>query len=162
MRLREIRVIDHNEQSVDPQQITNPNRRTSSLHDIDVGVDDHRRRRRLSRRRSPCVEERLYEKSWSGRMIQLAFQQVDVFTSQPFLGNPLAVVVRADVLTDAQMAAFANSTNLSETTFHLQPTVSALAHGEVCRPFLAGPIFRKRISHQRYPDQGSSRVSKAA
>jgi len=50
-----------------------------------------------------------------------AFQQVDVFSSEPFLGNPLAVVIAADALTDQQMAAFANWTNLSETTFLLQP-----------------------------------------
>ncbi len=35
----------------------------------------------------------------------------------------MAVVVGADGLTDAQMAAFANWTNLSETTFLLRPTV---------------------------------------
>jgi PhzF family phenazine biosynthesis protein len=50
------------------------------------------------------------------------FCQVDVFTSQALRGNPLAVVVGADALTDAQMAAFANWTNLSETTFLLRPT----------------------------------------
>jgi PhzF family phenazine biosynthesis protein len=49
------------------------------------------------------------------------FQQVDVFSSQPLGGNPLAVVVGADALDDAQMAAFARWTNLSETTFLLQP-----------------------------------------
>ncbi len=55
----------------------------------------------------------------------LAFQQVDVFGSAPFKGNPLAVVLGADGLTDAQMAAFANWTNLSETTFLLKPTDAA-------------------------------------
>jgi len=50
------------------------------------------------------------------------FHQVDVFTSQPLRGNPLAVVVGADALPDTQMAAFANWTNLSETTFLLRPT----------------------------------------
>lgn len=55
-------------------------------------------------------------------MTEFVFQQVDVFTSQPLLGNPLAVVVGADALTDAQMAALANWTNLSETTFLLRPT----------------------------------------
>jgi PhzF family phenazine biosynthesis protein len=55
-------------------------------------------------------------------MTDFAFQQVDVFASQPLRGNPLAVVVGADALSDAQMAAFANWTNLSETTFLLRPT----------------------------------------
>jgi PhzF family phenazine biosynthesis protein len=54
---------------------------------------------------------------------EFAFQQVDVFTTQPLRGNPLAVVIAADALTDAQMAAFANWTNLSETTFLLRPRV---------------------------------------
>jgi PhzF family phenazine biosynthesis protein len=55
-------------------------------------------------------------------LTEFAFSQVDVFTSQPLRGNPLAVVVGADALTDAQMAALANWTNLSETTFLLCPT----------------------------------------
>ncbi|WJH39822.1 PhzF family phenazine biosynthesis protein [Aliirhizobium terrae] len=37
-------------------------------------------------------------------------------------GNPLAVVIGADALSDAEMQAFANWTNLSETTFLLKPT----------------------------------------
>jgi PhzF family phenazine biosynthesis protein len=54
-------------------------------------------------------------------MAEFTFQQVDVFTTQPLRGNPLAVVVGADALTETQMAAFANWTNLSETTFLLRP-----------------------------------------
>jgi PhzF family phenazine biosynthesis protein len=50
-----------------------------------------------------------------------SFQQVDVFSSQPIRGNPLAVVMDADGLSDAEMRAFANWTNLSETTFVLKP-----------------------------------------
>jgi len=49
------------------------------------------------------------------------FRQVDVFTAEPYLGNPLAVVLGADGLTDAQMQQFAHWTNLSETTFLLTP-----------------------------------------
>jgi PhzF family phenazine biosynthesis protein len=55
-------------------------------------------------------------------MPTLAFNQVDVFTATPYKGNPLAVVIGADTLSDPQMAAFANWTNLSETTFLLEPT----------------------------------------
>lgn len=54
-----------------------------------------------------------------------AFQQVDVFSSRPLKGNPLAVVLGADTLSDAQMAEFANWTHLSETTFLLRPTLAA-------------------------------------
>src|SRR3712207_5205946 len=50
------------------------------------------------------------------------FSQVDVFSAEPFLGNPVAVVHDADDLGDDQMAAFARWTNLSETTFLLSPT----------------------------------------
>ena len=55
-------------------------------------------------------------------MPSFSFQQVDVFASAPLKGNPLAVVIGADGLSDAAMAAFANWTNLSETTFLLKPT----------------------------------------
>ncbi|KGN31941.1 phenazine biosynthesis protein PhzF [Knoellia sinensis KCTC 19936] len=54
----------------------------------------------------------------------LPFRQVDVFSAEPWLGNPLAVVHQADGLTDAQMADFARWTNLSETTFLCTPTDS--------------------------------------
>lgn len=50
------------------------------------------------------------------------FSQLDVFTATPLKGNPLAVVHDADGLSDAEMAAFARWTNLSETTFLLPPT----------------------------------------
>lgn len=50
------------------------------------------------------------------------FSQLDVFTTTPTLGNALAVVHDADGLSEAEMAAFARWTNLSETTFLLQPT----------------------------------------
>jgi PhzF family phenazine biosynthesis protein len=49
------------------------------------------------------------------------FAQVDVFTDQPYQGNPVAVVLDADGLTDEDMLRFANWTNLSETTFVLPP-----------------------------------------
>lgn len=48
--------------------------------------------------------------------------EVDVFTSGALMGNPLAVVFDADDLSTEQMEAFANWTNLSETTFLLKPT----------------------------------------
>ncbi|NMG01681.1 PhzF family phenazine biosynthesis protein [Azoarcus taiwanensis] len=52
----------------------------------------------------------------------LRFSQLDVFTDRPLLGNPVAVVHDAEGLDDAEMAAFARWTNLSETTFLLPPT----------------------------------------
>ncbi|WP_413507082.1 PhzF family phenazine biosynthesis protein [Serratia proteamaculans] len=52
----------------------------------------------------------------------VAFKQVDVFSELPFGGNPLAVILDADVLSDDEMAAIARWTHLSETTFVLTPT----------------------------------------
>lgn len=42
---------------------------------------------------------------------------LDVFTDQPFTGNPLAVFLEADGLATATMQALANELNLAETVF---------------------------------------------
>ena len=55
-------------------------------------------------------------------MKERRFAQVDVFTSVPYKGNPVAVVLDGAGLTDAEMQGFANWTNLSETTFVLPAT----------------------------------------
>jgi PhzF family phenazine biosynthesis protein len=52
------------------------------------------------------------------------FAQVDVFTTAPYRGNPVAVVLDGSGLGTAEMQRFANWTNLSETTFVLEPTVA--------------------------------------
>jgi PhzF family phenazine biosynthesis protein len=54
---------------------------------------------------------------------QHRYTEVDVFTDRALKGNALAVVFDADGLSDEQMAEFARWTNLSETTFLLQPTI---------------------------------------
>lgn len=59
----------------------------------------------------------------------LDFRQVDVFSDAALRGNPVAVVHDADGLDDAQMAAFARWTNLSETTFLLAPSDDGAARG---------------------------------
>jgi PhzF family phenazine biosynthesis protein len=56
------------------------------------------------------------------------FKQVDAFTSRPLFGNPVAVVLGADGLSDDDMQRFAAWTNLSETTFVLTPTVAQPAY----------------------------------
>lgn len=56
-------------------------------------------------------------------MKNCSFKQVDVFTSKPFKGNPVAVVMDANELTTEQMQMIANWTNLSETTFVLPATL---------------------------------------
>lgn len=50
------------------------------------------------------------------------YEVVDVFTSQPLRGNPVAVVLDARDLSSETMQAIARWTNLSETTFVLPPT----------------------------------------
>ena len=52
----------------------------------------------------------------------LRYEVVDVFTDQPFTGNPLAVVLDADELSGAQMQAMAREFQLSETAFVVSPT----------------------------------------
>jgi PhzF family phenazine biosynthesis protein len=47
------------------------------------------------------------------------FSQVDVFSSEPFLGNPVAVVLDGTGLTGEQMQLMAQWANLSETAFVL-------------------------------------------
>lgn len=55
-------------------------------------------------------------------MPAFTYAQVDVFTGVALKGNGLGVVIAADGITSEQMQAFANWTNLSETTFLLKPT----------------------------------------
>jgi PhzF family phenazine biosynthesis protein len=49
------------------------------------------------------------------------FAQVDVFTTEPYAGNPVAVVLDGAGLSRDAMVRFAHWTNLSETTFVLPP-----------------------------------------
>jgi len=55
----------------------------------------------------------------SKEMQRFPFVQLDVFSSAPFLGNPLAVLPDARGLSDQQMQAIAREMNLAETTFVL-------------------------------------------
>jgi PhzF family phenazine biosynthesis protein len=50
------------------------------------------------------------------------FRQVDVFTTTPYRGNPVAVVLDGSGLETEEMLRFAQWTNLSETTFVLPPS----------------------------------------
>lgn len=60
-------------------------------------------------------------------MNRYRFLQLDVFTDQPFAGNPLAVFPEAEGLSDEVMLKIAREMNLSETVFVLpsdKPNVS--------------------------------------
>lgn len=54
--------------------------------------------------------------------MKLAYLLLDVFTRERFKGNPLAVVPKADGLSDAQMQMIAKEFNLSETVFFCKPS----------------------------------------
>jgi trans-2,3-dihydro-3-hydroxyanthranilate isomerase len=53
--------------------------------------------------------------------MKLDYLLLDVFTTSPFAGNPLAVVAAADGLLDDQMQAVAREFGLSETVFLTRP-----------------------------------------
>jgi len=57
-------------------------------------------------------------------MTRVLFKTVDVFTTVPFKGNPVAVVLDANGLTTEQMQQIASWTNLSETTFIVPATTT--------------------------------------
>ena len=63
----------------------------------------------------------------------ITFHTLDVFTTTPFAGNPLAVVLDAKDLTTAQMQTIAREFNLSETIF-VQPPANP-AHTAKVRIF---------------------------
>ncbi len=65
----------------------------------------------------------------------LKFYQADVFTAQPFGGNPVAVFPDADGLTDDELQQIAREMNLSETVFVFSPTdPSAIARLRIFTP----------------------------
>ncbi len=54
--------------------------------------------------------------------MQRRLAEVDVFGSGAYAGNPVAVVLDGEGLSDGHMQRFANWTNFSETTYVLPPT----------------------------------------
>lgn len=54
--------------------------------------------------------------------MKLRYVLLDVFTDRPLSGNPLAVVLDADRLTDSEMQSIAAEFNLSETVFIQKPS----------------------------------------
>ena len=56
---------------------------------------------------------------------RLQFYHADVFTDEPFGGNPVAVFPDADGLTDVELQQIAREMNLSETVFVFPPTDKA-------------------------------------
>ncbi|MFC3550158.1 PhzF family phenazine biosynthesis protein [Lysobacter cavernae] len=80
------------------------------------------------------------------------YLQLDVFADRPGAGNPLAVVLDADGLDDAQMQAIARWTRLPETTFVFPPT----APGASYRIRMFSP--RREVPFAGHPSVGTAHV----
>ncbi len=93
-------------------------------------------------------------------MRQRPFQQVDVFTATPYLGNPLAVVLDGEGLSGEQMQQFTNWTNLSEATFVLPPTEAGRAGGADYRVRIFSP--GRELPFAGHPTLGSCHAWLAA
>jgi len=92
-------------------------------------------------------------------MRNLAFVQVDVFTSRPFEGNQLAVLMDASGLDTAQMQAIAREMNLSETTFVIpRPFEEERDHGHRVRIF----TVNEELPFAGHPTLGTAWVLRLA
>ncbi len=67
-------------------------------------------------------------------MSNYRFIQLDVFTREPFTGNPLAVFPEAEGISDEDMLKIAREMNLSETVFVLKPDDSKADNAESKTP----------------------------
>lgn len=82
--------------------------------------------------------------------------QVDVFTSQAYWGNPVAVVLDGTGLSDSAMQRFARWTQLSETTFVLPPSPKGQADGADYRLRIFTP--GGELPFAGHPTLGSARA----
>ncbi len=90
-------------------------------------------------------------------MPTLDYSVVDVFTSEPLAGNPLAVVMNTCGLTTEQMQAIAREFNLSETTFiERREAAMERAEGVRVRIFTA----REELNFAGHPTLGTASVLK--
>src|SRR6478752_2619951 len=87
-------------------------------------------------------------------MRTVRFKQVDVFTARPFFGNPVAVILDAQGLSDDEMARIAAWTNLSETTFVL-PSARASYRLRIFTP-------RAELTFAGHPTIGSAHAVREA
>jgi trans-2,3-dihydro-3-hydroxyanthranilate isomerase len=77
-------------------------------------------------------------------MSNYRFVQLDVFTQEPFAGNPLAVFPEAEGLTDEQMMKIAREMNLSETVYVLKPDSNQQTANSK-QPADSAPIVLRRL-----------------
>jgi trans-2,3-dihydro-3-hydroxyanthranilate isomerase len=77
-------------------------------------------------------------------MSKYRFVQLDVFTSEPFAGNALAVFPEAEGLSDDEMMKIAREMNLSETVFVFEPDSKQLtANGKQPAGSAAPSVLRR-------------------
>ena len=86
-------------------------------------------------------------------MRQRPYLQVDVFTPEPYRGNPLAVVLDGEGLTAEAMQQFTDWTHLSEATFVLPPTPEGRAAGADYRVRIFSP--GRELPFAGHPTLGS-------
>jgi len=82
-----------------------------------------------------------------------SFRQVDVFTTTPYRGNPLAVVLDAEGLSDDEMCRFTRWMGLSESAFVL-PASRSDADYRVRIFTSAAPTTARRLSAYELPFAG--------
>jgi len=87
---------------------------------------------------------------------QRRYRVLDVFAERAPAGNPLAVVIDGGDLTGEEMQAYANWTNLSETTFLLPPTDEGAAEGADYRVRIFTPS--EELPFAGHPTLGSCRA----
>ena len=85
---------------------------------------------------------------------RLAYDVVDVFTDQPYGGNPLAVVHGADALSAGQLQRLAREFNLSETAFPLGPSATEVAAGATYRLRIFTPMTE--LPYAGHPSVGTA------
>ena len=85
---------------------------------------------------------------------RLTYHIVDVFTDEPFSGNPLAVVLDADHLSTDQMQRLAAEFQLSETAFPLTPSQADMKLGANYRLRIFTPVTE--IPFAGHPSVGTA------
>jgi trans-2,3-dihydro-3-hydroxyanthranilate isomerase len=80
-------------------------------------------------------------------MRRIKVKQVDAFTTVPFGGNPAAVVIDAEGLTEEEMQRIAREMNLSETAF-----VASSEQGDffIAHVFTLGSFSEEADAHARH------------
>ena len=109
---------------VSPHRRASPHRRRRSshrAHRAEINIEHRKYHQRKDRR--PAQKYLAAESAaLTKQFMEHRFHTLDVFTTNRFEGNPLAVITDGDGLSNATMHAIAREMNLSETVFVQKPT----------------------------------------